>query len=69
MSTTTLPPYRALRQATGLSLRAVARALDMDSGRLSTIERGLIPTAEERERLLAFLTERILNPLPPEQRP
>jgi len=47
----------------------VARAIGMESGRLSTIERGLIPSEQERERLLAFLTDRIVNPPPPEIRP
>ncbi len=54
MEETTLPPYMALRQATGLSQRAVERELGWTSGRLSTIERGLIPTGEERRALLRF---------------
>lgn len=59
--TQTIPPYRALREATGLSQRAVERALGWNTGRLSTIERGLVPTEAERTALLAFLGERLTN--------
>lgn len=61
-----LPPYRPLREAAGLSQRAVERALGWNTGRLSTIERGLIPTEAERIALLAFLTARI-NALQPKE--
>lgn len=54
-----LPPYKALREAIGLSQRAVERELGWTSGRLSTIERGLIPTEHERRQLLAFLNDRL----------
>lgn len=54
-----LPPYKALREAVGLSQRAVERQLGWNTGRLSTIERGLIPTEEERRQLLTFLNARI----------
>lgn len=56
---TQLPPYKALREAIGLSQRAVERELGWNTGRLSTIERGLIPTDEERRLLLAFLNGRL----------
>jgi transcriptional regulator with XRE-family HTH domain len=59
MTTPTLPPYKPLREAIGLSQRAVERELGWTSGRLSTIERGLMPTEEERRQLLAFLNERL----------
>jgi transcriptional regulator with XRE-family HTH domain len=54
-----LPPYRPLREAIGMSQRAVERELGWPSGRLSTVERGLIPTEDERRQLLAFLNERL----------
>ena len=54
MNEPTLPPYKALRDAIGLSQRAVERELGWNTGRLSTIERGLIPTHEERQALLRF---------------
>lgn len=58
MDTTPLPPYKALREATGLSQRAVERGLGWEtSGRLSLIERGLIPTVEERRALLTYYNE------------
>ena len=57
----TIPPYRGLREAAGLSQRAVERALGWKTGRLSTIERGLVPTEEERRALVAFLGERLTH--------
>ena len=57
MDTPTLPPYKALRDATGLSQREVERRLGWNTGRLSTIERGLIPTPDERQALLRFFNE------------
>jgi len=59
MTEMTLPPYKALREAIGMSQRAVERALGWNTGRLSTIERGLIPTEDERRQLLAYLQERL----------
>jgi transcriptional regulator with XRE-family HTH domain len=53
------PPYKALREAIGLSQRAVERELDWSTGRLSQIERGIIPSEEERRQLLTFLQERL----------
>ena len=59
------PPYRALREAiTGpdgkpISQRFVERELGWKTGRLSTIERGLIPGDEERRALLGYLNARI----------
>jgi transcriptional regulator with XRE-family HTH domain len=51
MTNTNLPPWKALREATGLSQREIARRTGINSGRLSVIERGLIPTPEEEARL------------------
>jgi len=59
MHNPTLPPYKALRDAIGLSQRAVERQLGWNTGRLSTIERGLIPTDDERRQLLSFLNGRL----------
>jgi transcriptional regulator with XRE-family HTH domain len=60
MNQQTLPPYKALREAIGdLSQRAVERELGWSTGRLSTIERGLMPTEAERRQLLTFLNERL----------
>lgn len=56
----TNPPFKALRDATGLSQRAVERALGWDKrGHLSLIERGIVPTEEQRRALLAFYAERL----------
>ena len=52
-----MPPYRALREATHLSQRAVERELRWRTGQLSLIERGLIPTPEERQALLRFYND------------
>lgn len=43
--------FRAMREATRLSLREVARRTDINPGRLSIIERGVTPTEDERARL------------------
>ncbi len=56
MDTTSLPPYKALREVTGLSQRAVERELQWKTGHLSVIERGLIPTPDERKQLIRFYT-------------
>jgi transcriptional regulator with XRE-family HTH domain len=53
------PPYKALREAIGLSQRAVERELGWSTGRLSVVERGLVPTDEERRQLLGFLNDRL----------
>ena len=59
MTQTPQPPYKALREAIGLSQRAVERDLGWSTGRLSVVERGLVPTDEERRQLLAYLNERL----------
>jgi transcriptional regulator with XRE-family HTH domain len=59
MNSPSLPPYKALRDLIGMTQRAVERELGWNTGRLSTIERGLIPTEDERRQLMAFLNERI----------
>ena len=58
-----VPPYKAMREAIGLSQRAVERELGWNTGRLSTIERGLLPTDAERFALLAFLNARLTTEL------
>ena len=50
-----------MREATGLSLSAVAKALGINKGRLSIIERGVAPSETERAALNAFLGERLTN--------
>jgi len=55
MQPRTDPPYRALREAAGLSQRAVERGLGWKSGRLSTLERGLRPTEAEHAALVRYL--------------
>lgn len=49
--------YRALREATGLTQRAVERELGWKSGHLSWIERGARPTPQQRQDLLRFFNE------------
>ena len=57
MATNQQPPWKALREATGLSQRKIAERAGMNSGRLSVIERGLIPTDEEAATLRKVLVE------------
>ena len=51
------PPWKALRESTGLSQREIARRTGINSGRLSVIERGLVPTDEEAAKLRAELVK------------
>jgi len=62
MTSDQLPPWKALREASGLSQREIARRADIGSGRLSVIERGLIPTEDEARRLKAVLIAAIETP-------
>jgi transcriptional regulator with XRE-family HTH domain len=57
-----LPPWKALREAAGLTQREVARRTNINSGRLSVIERGLIPTDDEAARLRAVLVAAMSEP-------
>jgi transcriptional regulator with XRE-family HTH domain len=50
-------PLRQIRLAAGLSLREVERRTGINRGRLSIIERGVTPTADESIRILAALQE------------
>jgi transcriptional regulator with XRE-family HTH domain len=50
-------PLRQIRLAAGLSLREVERRTGINRGRLSIIERGVSPTADESIRILAALQE------------
>lgn len=62
MATNQTPPWKALREATGLSQREIARRTGINSGRLSVIERGLIPTDDEAAKLRAVLVEAMNAP-------
>lgn len=57
MTTPQTPPWKALREATGLSQREIARRTGINSGRLSVIERGLVPKDEEAAILRKVLME------------
>jgi len=57
MTTHTVLPWKALREATGLSQREVERRLGWKHGHLSWIERGTVPNAEQGEQLRAFYFE------------
>lgn len=50
-----IQPLRALREGAGLSLREVARRAGINPGRLSIIERGVEPTADEMRRIAAAM--------------
>ena len=53
------PGWKALRDLTGLSQREVERRCGMSTGRLSVIERGLIPTDQEAATLRQVLLDAI----------
>ena len=48
-------PLKAMRIEAGLSLREVARRADINPGRLSVIERGLVPSDKERDKIRQVL--------------
>lgn len=60
MAQQTPPPWKALREATGLSQREVGRRANIGSGRMSVIERGLVPTEDEAIRLRSVLVAAML---------
>ena len=55
-----MTPLRQIRLAAGLSLREVEARTGINRGRLSIIERGVPPTAEEARRILAALQVEVL---------
>ena len=69
MDDTSPNTYKALREATGLTQRAVERHLGWKSGHLSWIERGARPTAEQRHQLLVFFNEWLARTLREEALP
>jgi transcriptional regulator with XRE-family HTH domain len=60
MTTETPNVWKSLREASGLSLREVARRTGINPGRLSSIERG--PTPEEATKLRAVLAAALTEP-------
>jgi transcriptional regulator with XRE-family HTH domain len=59
MTTETPNVWKSLREASGLSLREVARRTGINPGRLSSIERG--PTPEEAQLLRRVLVAETLR--------
>ena len=58
MEVPSLQPFRQLRRATGLSLRVVSERTKINRGRLSIIERGVMPTPDEARRIVEALSVR-----------
>lgn len=63
MDQATQYPLRQMRLAAGLTIRQLEAATGINRGRLSILERGVVPRAEEAERILRALA----NALPPER--
>lgn len=60
MASESTPQWKALRELAGLSQREVERRCGWPtSGRLSVIERGLVPTDVERATLIRVLLDAI----------
>lgn len=57
MSTPPPSPLGNLRRAAGISIRELERRTGINRGRLSIIERGVPPTEDEAQRILAALRE------------
>jgi len=55
MSNAPETPLRQIRIAAGLTIRELERRTQINRGRLSIIERGVTPTAEESAKILAAL--------------
>lgn len=53
---TNAQPFRQLRRASGLSIRKLAERTGINRGRLSIIERGVLPTPDEARRIVEALT-------------
>jgi transcriptional regulator with XRE-family HTH domain len=59
MTQQTPPGWKALRELAGLPQSEIERRCGMSRGRLSVIERGLIPTPEEERTLRRVLVAAI----------
>jgi len=57
MTTAPQYPIRQLRLAAGLTIREMERRTGINRGRLSIIERGVTPTADEARAILTALQE------------
>lgn len=55
MTTPVQYPLRQMRLAAGLTIRQLEVATEINRGRLSIIERGVVPTDEEASRILRAL--------------
>lgn len=55
MTEPTPTPLREIRKAAGLSIRDLERLTGINRGRLSVVERGVPPTTEELDRILAVI--------------
>ena len=53
---TNTQPFRQLRRASGLSIRALSERTGINRGRLSIIERGVLPTPDEARRIIEALS-------------
>jgi len=56
MDTPTNQPFRQLRRSSGLSIRVVSKLTGINRGRLSIIERGVMPTPDEARLIIEALT-------------
>ena len=57
MDTTSQYPLRQMRLAAGLTIRQLETATGINRGRLSILERGVVPRPEEAERILRALAD------------
>ena len=56
MDTTHSQPFRQLRRSSGLSIRTLSALTGINRGRLSIIERGVMPTPDEARRIVEALS-------------
>ena len=56
MDIPTTTPFRQLRRSSGLSIRVLSKLTGINRGRLSIIERGVMPTPDEARKIIEALT-------------
>lgn len=56
MDTSPTQPFRQLRRGSGLSIRTLSDRTGINRGRLSIIERGVMPTPDEARRIIQALS-------------
>lgn len=57
-------PLRQMRHAAGISIKDLEAATGINRGRLSILERGVVPTDDEASKILRALAAALTDPEP-----